>query len=585
MDAGKKKLQEYEATRQNIDKITTQLAKTDDERIKNHLQLALDSQKKKLDGLKTSLEREGTLTVKSTEKILKTFSQGDALKENIDLAKKLFDEPKTRETALKLVDGVKTDLEKISKEVIPNLTKDVTNTDILNNWKALGSKSGDEYFIGLLGLQGKIKILTTALSAELNTLVEKTDVESLRKSNQIKTEIEGLNNLMSTVGNVSTVAVDATLDKKVNSLNKSAESAAEKASKELYRRLEAEKAIASLTLEISQYQEGSYGTALGQAQVAKLELDFANKNLEIAIQAKAEATEIAKLKRDISKAELESLKANDQANKQALEQKQSWEDIGLAWQQFLDQDTSPLNEALITAQKNARQIQEQIEAGGLNSIDLEKKKQDLLNAQLDTKKAQLAIEIESIELKANKELRALEAQSAQLERMSMIRDAMATSDNEAINNALKFADTLSATANKDIALVKERKELDTQWEKDKKDTSKNLSEVNKKYEHESMLLTKKAQTSEITGYGQIAGAISTMFEQGSKEAEAFQRIQAGLAMVAGIQAILTQGQGDPYTAIPRMVAMAAMVVGVLANAKIAFGGIGGTKTTTTSDAF
>lgn len=41
-------------------------------------------------------------------------------------------------------------------------------------------------------------------------------------------------------------------------------------------------------------------------------------------------------------------------NKQALEQKQSWEDIGLAWQQFLDQDTSPLNEALITAQNNAR---------------------------------------------------------------------------------------------------------------------------------------------------------------------------------------------------------------------------------------
>ena len=82
---------------------------------------------------------------------------------------------------------------------------------------------------------------------------------------------------------------------------------------------------------------------------------------------------------------MESLKANDATNKQALEQKQSWEDIGLAWQQFLDQDTSPLNEALITAQNNARKIQEQIDAGGLNSIDLEKKKQDLLNAQLDIK--------------------------------------------------------------------------------------------------------------------------------------------------------------------------------------------------------
>lgn len=586
LDAGKKKLQEYEATRQNIDKIATQLAKTDDERIKNHLQLALDSQKKKLDGLKTSLEQEGTLTVQATNKILKTFSQGDALKENIDLAKKLFDEPKTRETALKLVNGVKADLEKISKEVIPNLTKDVTNTDILNNWKDLGSKSGDEYFIGLLGLQGKIKILTTALNAELNTLVDKTDVESLRKSNEIKTEIESLNNLMGTVGNVSTVAVEATLDKKVNSLNKSAESAAEKASKELYRRLEAEKAIASLNLEISQYQEGSYGTALGQAQVAKLELDFANKNLETAIQAKAEATEIAKLKRDISKAELESLKANDAANKQALEQKQSWEDIGLAWKQFQEGNSGTVTAGLERAIAQARQLQEQIDAGGLNSIDLEKKKQELAQAQLDIKKEQLAIEIERIDLLQNSELRALEAQTAQLERMSIIRDSMATTESDNINNALKFADILSTTASRDLALQQDRVNLDKQYAKDKLDQSKNQAEVEAKYLHEDKLLKEKAKTSEIAGYGQIAGAIGAMFKQGSKEAEAFQRIQAGLAMVNAVNAVLMAGATMPTPAnFASMATMAGLVTTVLANASIAFGGIGGTKTTTTKDAF
>ena len=373
--------------------------------------------------------------------------------------------------------------------------------------------------------------------------------------------------------------------KAINTEKSKGASADDKASKELYRRLEAEKAIASLNLEISQYQEGSYGTALGQAQVAKLELDFANKNLETAIQAKAEVTEIAKLKRDISKAELESLKANDQANKQALEQKQSWEDIGLAWQQFLDQDTSPLNEALITAQNNARKIQEQIDAGGLNSIDLEKKKQELAQAQLDIEKQRLAVEIERIELKANKELRALEAQSAVLERMSMIRDSMATSDNTTINNALKFADTLSSTANKEIALEEEKKNLKTQYDKDLLDTSKNQAEVKEKYKHDEILLTKKAQTTEIAGYMQLAGAMSSMFEQGSKEAEAFQRIQAGLAMVSAVTAILEQGKGEPYSAVGRMAAMAGLVTTVLANAGIAFGGIGGTKTTITSDAF
>lgn len=44
-------------------------------------------------------------------------------------------------------------------------------------------------------------------------------------------------------------------------------------------------------------------------------------------------------------------------------------------------------------------IQEQIDAGGLNSIDLDKKKQELAQALLDIEKQRLAIEIESIELK------------------------------------------------------------------------------------------------------------------------------------------------------------------------------------------
>ena len=439
-----------------------------------------------------------------------------------------------------------------------------------------------------LDVEGKIETAQKAKSiytkggSELE--VKKEELNVLRKTiesqNKVDISAEGIR-----ARSLQLASKEEEVAKAINSEKNKGASADEKASKELYRRLEAEKAIASLNLEISQYQEGSYGTALGQAQVAKLELDFANKNLETAIQAKAEATEIAKLKRDISKAELESLKANDQANKQALEQKQSWEDIGLAWQQFLDQDTSPFNEALILAQNNARKIQEQIDAGGLNSIDLEKKKQDLLNAQLDIKKAQLAIEIESIELKANKELRALEAQSAVLERMSMIRDAMATSDNTTINNALKFADTLSSTANKEIALEEEKKNLKTQYDKDLLDTSKNQAEVKEKYKHDEILLTKKAQTTEIAGYMQLAGAMGSMFAEGSKEADAFRRIQAGIAMVSGITAILEQGKGDPYTSFPRMAAMAATVATLLANAGIAFGGIGGTKTTTTSDAF
>ena len=79
----------------------------------------------------------------------------------------------------------------------------------------------------------------------------------------------------------------------------------------------------------------------------------------------------------------------------------------------------------------------------------------------------------------------------------MIRDAMATSDNANINNALKLADTLSATSNREIILQQDRIKLDEEYAKDKLDTSKNQKEVNDKYLHEDALLKEKAKTSII----------------------------------------------------------------------------------------
>ena len=76
-------------------------------------------------------------------------------------------------------------------------------------------------------------------------------------------------------------------------------------------------------------------------------------------------------------------------------------------------------------------------------------------------------------------------------------------------------------------------------------------------------------------YGNIAGAMGSMFEEGSRGAEAMQVVQATLAVVQGAVAIINQGTGDPYTAIPRMLAMAATVAGILGNAGISGGGSGG----------
>lgn len=552
-------------------------------------------QQLRLDKLKEGLKEEEKVQVLHIENVKNVVKEGqatyqDGLKtyyeENLSIAAKLLGDSKTTDLGKKMFQTLTEGLQADVKPVVARISKDLEGSSLAKDFEELGKKSGDAFFDGvLLGLAN-----VTDMRQQFEVALKTEGLDDATKA----TLTTQLNILKATEGqltkiNETKVKANELQDSANSKLKSNAdvgESAAEKASKELYRRLEAEKAIASLNLEISQYQDGSYGTALGQAQVAKLELDFANKNLETAIQAKAEATEIAKLKRDISKAELESLKANDQANKQALEQKQSWEDIGLAWQQFLDQDTSPLNEALIIAQKNARQIQEQIEAGGLNSIDLEKKKQELAQAQLDIKKAQLAVEIERIDLLQNSELRALEAQTAQLERMSIIRDSMATTESDNINNALKFADILSTTASRDLALQQDRVNLDKQYAKDRLDQSKNQAEVEAKYLHDDKLLKEKAKTSEIAGYGQIAGAIGAMFKQGSKEAEAFQRIQAGLAMVNAVNAVLMAGATMPTPAnFASMATMAGLVTTVLANAGIAFGGIGGTKTTTTKDAF
>ena len=104
-----------------------------------------------------------------------------------------------------------------------------------------------------------------------------------------------------------------------------------------------------------------------------------------------------------------------------------------------------------------------------------------------------------------------------------------------------------------------------------KDDAEKLSEIEKKH-----------QENQLSGYGNIAGAMSQMFEKGSREAAIFQSIQSGLAVVEATKAILTQGSGDPYTAFARMAMMAASVSSLLSNVGIAFGS---NKTTISSDAF
>lgn len=108
-------------------------------------------------------------------------------------------------------------------------------------------------------------------------------------------------------------------------------------------------------------------------------------------------------------------------------------------------------------------------------------------------------------------------------------------------------------------------------------------ELEQQYTKDTALLNKQAINNQILGYANLSGAISGMFKQGSKEAATFQAAQTVLALVEGTRAILTAGTGDPYTAIPRMAAMAIMVKSLLGNIGVALGMSG--SNTTTGDSF
>lgn len=79
--------------------------------------------------------------------------------------------------------------------------------------------------------------------------------------------------------------------------------------------------------------------------------------------------------------------------------------------------------------------------------------------------------------------------------------------------------------------------------------------------------------SQISGYGKMAGAAAAMFKENSKGRkamnkmeQAFTAIEIALALkkaaAGALSAVVNQGQGDPYTAFPRIAAMIAIMAGL-----------------------
>ncbi|MFY4859107.1 tape measure protein [Aliarcobacter butzleri] len=143
--------------------------------------------------------------------------------------------------------------------------------------------------------------------------------------------------------------------------------------------------------------------------------------------------------------------------------------------------------------------------------------------------------------------------------------------------AAALADVASATgklSKLNLTNLKNEDKLRTEYEKNKLkfyDNEEKLKEIDLKYTKDKATLDEKNISATLLGYSNIAGALSSMYDEGSREAATFQIAQSSLALVEGTRAILTAGTGDPYTAIPRMIAMGAMVSSLLSNIGIAFG--------------
>ncbi|WP_152017961.1 tape measure protein [Aliarcobacter butzleri] len=154
--------------------------------------------------------------------------------------------------------------------------------------------------------------------------------------------------------------------------------------------------------------------------------------------------------------------------------------------------------------------------------------------------------------------------------------------------AAALADVASATgklSKLNLTNLKNEDELRTEYEKNKLkfyDNEEKLKEIDLKYTKDKATLDEKNISATLLGYSNIAGALSSMYDEGSREAAAFQIAQSSLALVEGTRAVIKAGTGDPYTAIPNMIAMGAMVSSLLSNIGIAFGM---NSDTTSSDSF
>jgi len=556
------------ANKQHVRRINEELAKIDDLKVKYQ-----QVEQAKIDAAVAD-EKVKTKQVKSQ------FSSdlNDSIKQQYEEAKRLLDNPETKKTGQMIIDTLAKQIKEAGSAVLPST---FNNTMWEAQAKGLENLSGADYASGVNKLKANVMATQAEVLSTISNLgIQISNTTDAQQKAQLQSQLDAhqtkaneITDILKNVGSMgdtlNTIYVDRNKEvaKGISAMEK-AERAQERATKLAMQELD-------LKTKIEIAQAKLNGKALSQFEIAEKikQISFA----EAKDQASLGKLNDAKL--TVVEAELKYREMiNDELKTQAQLQITAWE-------------TSQVNQGLIPTE--AGKLQQQIlaqekliaeaKARGTYEDSLQV---DLNNLKNQQKLTELERTREIAEINRQMNLESLQAQQ------QLISNAVSYNANLTGNaaSAQNLAQNLIKTSEVELSYITAKSNLDKKYQDEYtknrdvlKEGSKELYEFNTRKSKELGNLERQYQQNQILGYADIAGAMSSMFKQGSKDAQNFQRIQAGLAMVAGIQAILTQGQGDPYSAVPRMLAMAGMVISVLANAKIAFGGIGGVKTTTSSD--
>ena len=359
----------------------------------------------------------------------------------------------------------------------------------------------------------------------------------------------------------------------------------DKGTESIYAQRDALKDTALFEQQLAQYRNGSWDTAKAQLEIAQEETKWARENLQIALSRKENEKDIAKFKRDLAEANLKEAKARNAVATEALTQRIFEKSLATDIYLFEQGISDEARGKLIALKGQAEALQQQYDLA-----DGDAKKQQIANNMALKKheivKATFDIEKERIRMLAEDETRALDAHLAKLTNMQSIMGAMNASGNENIQNAINVSNTLLTNSQNQVNNEKAKQELNNKFIEASQKYDKEAPEyrrLEKQHIEDMNNLNEKSKNDQMIGYANIAGAMSSMFEQGTKEAEAFKLMQSGILMVQAIQAILTQGQGDPYTAFARMAAMAVSVASFISQAGVTIQAFGGSKTTSSSD--